>query len=266
MVLIFNDQLSCKTMFLINLIKTILEKEKNGLHFRDIADKAFIIDPSISEDKESCAKKINSLLARNTGKRDSLFSKVPNGKLKNKDGKKVQSYKAGVYALAIKKQKPTTIAHPKPIDKPNPTGFIGKAGEYGVFSELLYWGFNPAMMTVDHGIDIVASKHGNYFHIQVKTANQNQTNGFNFKINRAIFNAYDNGKTFYVFVLRRLAHKRQLSDYVIMPSHMVRSYSPTLNAATSNQSISLSITIENGIFKVNGKHELTEINDFSVIR
>lgn len=253
-------------MSLIDLIKTILAKEKNGLHFRDIAEKALIIDPSIAEDKESCAKKVNGLLARNAGKKDSLFSRVPNGKPKIKNGKKVQSYKAGIYALTIKKTKPTTIVNPQPIDKPNPTGFIGKAGEYGVFSELLYWGFNPAMMTVDHGVDIVASKGGKYFHIQVKTANQSQNNSFNFKINRAIFSAHDNGETFYVFVLRRIVSKRQLSDYVIMPSYMVRTCSPQLNTALSNQSISLSIAIENGIFKVNGKHELTEINDFSVIR
>lgn len=58
---------------------------------------------------------------------------------------------------------------------------------------------------------------------------------------------------------------RQLIDYVILPSNMIRHY-VDLKAITSTQSISFSMAIEDNVFKVNGKHELTGVNDFSMIK
>ena len=58
------------------------------------------------------------------------------------------------------------------------TGYFGKAGEHAVSSELLFWGYNVSSMAVDQGVDLVASKNGKYFHLQVKTATpQSQPNG-----------------------------------------------------------------------------------------
>ena len=121
------------------------------------------------------------------------------------------------------------------------------------------------MMVVDHGVDIIASKGGEYFHIQVKTANQNQSGCFNFRISRTIFDANDNSKTFYVFVVRRDVKGRQLSDYVVMPSSMIRHLLAS-NLISSTKDVSFSISVEDGKFKINGKHELTGVNDFSMIR
>ncbi len=150
-------------MSIIDLAQAILEKEKNGLHFRAIAEKAIILDKSLGPDVEACGQKISQALSAHIARHDkkitALFKRIDNGK---------GGFKAGYYAL----RKRTAPKPPIPTidtDTPLINGFTGKAGEYGVFSELLYWGYNPAMMVVDHGVDIVASKDDQYFHIQVKT-------------------------------------------------------------------------------------------------
>ena len=216
-----------------------------------------ILDKSIGDDEEVVAKKIGQTLTSHINKNDkkptSIFKRISNGK---------GGSKAGIYGLKKKIQ-------PKPpvpiLDMPVATTFTGKAGEYGVFSELLYWGYNPAMMVVDHGVDIVASKDGEYFHIQVKTANPNANKSFNFKINKDIFEAHENAKTFYVFVVRRDLKGRPLSDYVIMPTSQIRRLMD-LNTISTGKDISFSITIENNLFKINGKDEVTGVNDFKRIR
>jgi hypothetical protein len=247
-------------MSIIELAQLIL-KDKKEMHFKDIAQQAMILDNSLGADLDMVAKKVAQTLGahitRHEKKSTAIFKRVPNGK---------NGFKAGIYALI--KRKPIVIDHPKPEPDPtNPvqTGFTGKAGEYGVFSELLYWGYNPAMMVVDHGVDIIASKNDQYFHIQVKTANPNATNGFNFKIKQDIFQAHDNSKTFYVFVVRRIVSGRQLSDYVILPSNIIRHLIDS-KTITSAKDISFSITIEDNEFKVNNKYVLTGVNDFSKIR
>lgn len=246
-------------MSILDLAQTILEKEKDGLHFREIAEKAIILDKSLGPDVEACGQKISQALsahiARHDKKSTALFKRLPNGK---------GGFKSGYYAL---KKRPA----PKPpiptigLETPVVNGFIGKAGEYGVFSELLYWGYNPAMMVVDHGVDIVASKDDQYFHIQVKTANPNASKTFTFKIDKDIFEAHENAKTFYVFVVRRDFKGRPLSEYVIMPSSLIR-YLIDSNVITSSKDIAFNIVFENNVFKVNGKFELTGVNDFSRIR
>ena len=50
-------------------------------------------------------------------------------------------------------------------------GYIGKAGEHAVLSELLFLGYNAALMSVDVGVDIVATKNNEIYNIQVKTRN-----------------------------------------------------------------------------------------------
>ncbi|MFI3188012.1 MAG: hypothetical protein QX190_00410 [Methylococcales bacterium] len=247
-------------MSIIELAQLIL-KDKKEMHFKDIAQQAMILDNSLGADLEVVAKKVSQALSNHIKTHDkkptSLFRRV-----KSDSG----GFKAGLYALIKKKPQPIVIVNPPPIGTTNmPTGFLGKAGEYGVFSELLYWGYNPAMMVVDYGVDIIASKNGEYFHIQVKTANPNGSNGFSFKIRQNIFQAHDNSKTFYVFVIRRVVNNRQLSDYVILPSNTIR-YLIDSKTITSAKDISFSITIEDNEFKVNNKYVLTGVNDFSKIR
>lgn len=54
------------------------------------------------------------------------------------------------------------------------TQYVGKAGEHFVVSELLFRGYNASIMNVDEGLDIVATKEGKLYNIQVKTSNKNQ--------------------------------------------------------------------------------------------
>ena len=245
-------------MSIIELAKQILEKERNGLHYKEIAEKAMILDKSLGTDLDVCAKKVSQILSghikRNERKPTALFRRISNGK---------GGSKAGVFALI---QRPA----PRPPTPPTnqtavSTTFTGKAGEYGVFSELLYWGYNPAMMVVDHGIDIVAAKDGDYFHIQVKTANPNASKSFSFMIDKTAFQLHENAKTFYVFVIRRDVKGRMLSEYVILPSSMI-SHLIKSHVITSGKNISFVITIENNHFKINDSFDIPDVNDFSKIR
>jgi hypothetical protein len=93
------------------------------------------------------------------------------------------------------------------------TGFTGKAGEHLVCSELLFRGYNASIMSVDVGMDIIATKNNKLFSIQVKTANSNDYNTYNFDVRKVSFERDSAGNTFYVFVLRG---KKKL-DFLILP-------------------------------------------------
>lgn len=91
--------------------------------------------------------------------------------------------------------------------------FIGKAGEYIVAGELLFRGFNSTILPVDVGIDIVAEKKNKILNIQVKTANDNKYNRYNFNLRVSSFKRLPVGSTFYIFVLR----KSQNQKFIILP-------------------------------------------------
>lgn len=57
----------------------------------------------------------------------------------------------------------------KPETDTTDTNYIGKSGEFAVLSELVARGYNANIMTIDEGIDIVASKDNIFYYIQVKT-------------------------------------------------------------------------------------------------
>lgn len=80
--------------------------------------------------------------------------------------------------------------------------YIGSAGEHRVVSELLFCGFNASTMTVDEGLDVVATKDNKLFNIQVKTANKNKLGKYVYDLRRTSFERFDSGNTFYIFVLR----------------------------------------------------------------
>lgn len=117
------------------------------------------------------------------------------------------------------------------------------------------------MMVVDDGIDIIDSKDGAFFNIQVKTANPNANKKFPYKITKYIFENHENSKTFYIFVVRRDVKGRPLSDYVIMPSNEIRRLID-LKHINIGKDISFSISIENNVFKINNKYQLSRANSF----
>ncbi len=97
-------------------------------------------------------------------------------------------------------------------------GYIGKAGEHAVLSELLFRGYNAALMSVDVGVDIVATKDNETFNIQIKTRNISKKHGaFYFNLRIASFERHNAGRTFYIFILR----ENSKLDYLILPLHQV---------------------------------------------
>lgn len=93
-------------------------------------------------------------------------------------------------------------------------GYIGKAGEHAVLSELLFRGYNAALMSVDVGVDIMASKNNEVFNIQVKTRNiSKRHDAFHFNLRIVSFERHNAGRTFYIFILRESSKL----DYLILP-------------------------------------------------
>lgn len=92
------------------------------------------------------------------------------------------------------------------------SGFTGKAGEHLVCSELLFRGFNASIMSVDVGIDIVATKDNQMLGIQVKTSNLNKFNTYVFDVRKVSFERHNTGNVFYIFVL----HEGKENNYLIL--------------------------------------------------
>ena len=128
-------------------------------HVSDLAEIAQKIELiPFGEDRDGFTKKLMGFLARNVKSKSAQFSRV-----KNKKG----GYSRGIYRM-----KPQKVFDLTPNEMPDvPKNFTGSAGEFATISELLFRGYNASKMTVDDGIDVVASKDEKYFHIQVKTAN-----------------------------------------------------------------------------------------------
>ena len=82
------------------------------------------------------------------------------------------------------------------------TGFTDKAGEHLVCSELLFRGYNASIMSVDSGMDIIATKNNKLFSIQVKTSNANAYDTYNFDVRKISFEKDYAGNTLYVFILK----------------------------------------------------------------
>lgn len=93
------------------------------------------------------------------------------------------------------------------------SGYIGKAGEYLVCSELLFRGFNASIMSVDTGVDIVATKESRLYGVQVKTARLNKFNTYVFDVRKVSFDRHSSGSTFYIFVL----YSEKKTNFLILP-------------------------------------------------
>jgi len=220
------------------------------LHVSDLAKhlinerlvSAFTIDDLVN--------KLASALSGNVKRKNSKFSKVKNTK---------GGYKRGVYK--IKNTSPTQLIR---NDAPEvDTLFTGKAGEHAVLSELLFRGYNASIMVVDHGIDVVANKNNKYFHIQVKTANGDDSKPYTATIKKESFQHASD--IFYIIVLRRAQKQRYINDFAILSSSEIRRYI-TNKTLKEGSTIQLRITVDNNKFTLNGSTDITNcINDFDII-
>jgi hypothetical protein len=224
-------------MKLKEIVIEILSESGKAMHVDDIAAAAAAKYPNLPDPPDLLAAKISSLLAGEVKKpkSQSLFSKP-----KNKAG----GLRRGIYRLRVGR-KPISKSFKVP-EQPRVTNqFTGKAGEYAAMSELLFFGFNASAMTVDDGIDIVASKGDSYFHIQVKTANATSDNKFQFKIRKRAFGSKDAAATFYVLVLRICENSRNTCEYIILPSSEIRRLVER-SVVKDGESITLSVDRQRG--------------------
>ena len=162
---------------ILEVVREILKDAGlKGMHVDDIAAAAFTRNKNMGLAQDEFSRRIQGALASNLKLKSQKpsFAKV--------EGSKKGQFKRGWYRVKIERQASVTAAiAPPETDKP----FLGKAGEMAVISELLFWGYNASAMLVDSGIDVVASKGGKYFHLQVKTSTEN-TGRFYFSIKNSL--------------------------------------------------------------------------------
>lgn len=178
-----------------------------GMHVDDIAAAAVATNCNMGLNQEEFSKKVAAALAGN------LKLKAQKPSFARVGGAKKGQYKRGWYRVKVERQTaPADAIEPPKTDR----SYLGKAGEMAVMGELLFWGYNASAMLVDSGIDLVASKDGKYFHLQVKTSTENDGK-FYFSIKNSSFQNNHSSNTYYIFVLRR----KLTCEYIIIPSSYI---------------------------------------------
>lgn len=230
----------------------ILKKAgRKGMHVSEIAQAAVAQHKNLGHSPKEFQKKVSAALSNNLKLKSNTptFSKV---NWEKKDGKSKQGKpRQGWYRLRQEKTVParTVVQAPKVG-----TSQMGCAGEHAVMSELLFWGYNPSIMAVDDGVDIVASKDGKFFYIQVKTASCQDGNKYQFSILQNSFKKYDTYNVFYVFVMRN----NQGNDFVILPVGSIHHY---LNSGVIKSSDKMSLSISHddkrSKYTLNGRSDIT---------
>ena len=218
---------------ILHVAKEILQEAgRKGMHVRAIAEAAVARNKNLGLPVESFCKRLQAALSGNLKLKSLKPTFAPvNWDKGNRKGKP----KLGWYRLKPTRVIPVTKTVPVPQAS---KAFLGKAGEYAAMSELLFWGFNASIMTVDDGIDIVANKHNKFFHIQVKTATRQDSGRYIFTINKESFKRYNTADVFYVFVLR----ENIKNDHIIIPSIQINYFIGT-GIVTDGSVLSLAITV-----------------------
>lgn len=186
----------------------ILSESKQPLHYKEITklalEKGILETEGATPDSSMSSRIITDINKKGQG---SDFVKTAPSTYGLNHHKKV---------LEPKRQKKVLEQEAAEEEKINlETGFIGKAGEHLVCSELLFRGYNASIMSVDSGMDIIATKNNKLFSIQVKTANANAFDTYNFDVRKVSFEKDYAGNTFYVFILKRKVHTK----FLIIPLH-----------------------------------------------
>lgn len=230
------------------------------MHVDDIAKAIIEKYPHTQVSLEVLSQKVASVLAADVKKRraSSLFSKP-----KNRSG----GLRRGIYRLKVGRQSVSKKTFKVPEQPKVSSQFTGKAGEFSVMSELLFFGFNASAMTVDDGVDIVASKAESYFHIQVKTSNISIQNKYQFKVPKRSFGSKDASSTFYVLVMRINEDSRNICEHLVIPSGEIRRL---VDRAVIRDGDSMSISIERergNRFILNGVEDVSwALNRYDTIK
>lgn len=237
-------------MKLIEQVVEAFSAAKSPMHVDDIAKAIIAKYPNTQSTPEMLSAKVSSLLSLDIKrhKSTSLFSKP-----KNKTG----GFCRGIYRLKISRG-PSLPKYFKVPEQPKvTTQFTGKAGEFSVMSELLFFGFNASAMTVDDGIDVVANKGDSYFHIQVKTSNASAQSKYQFRITKRAFGSKDAASTFYVLVMRVNENARNTCEHLVLPSSEIRRLVDR-GVIRDGDQMSISIDRERGSrFIINGVEDVS---------
>lgn len=239
---------------ILTTARDILKENGNKpMHVNDIAEAAVRSARNQQMPADEFAARLSGALAAHLKLKTStpIFTKPL-----NKNGRPQK----GIYRL--KQQKIPAISSIVSAPEIN-TDFMGKAGEHSVMGELLFWGYNASLMTVDDGIDIVASKNSKYFHIQVKTSTERSQGSFSFLIKKKSFELHHAAQTYYVFSMR----KNLSCQYAVLPSSHIENLRMT-NVIGGQNDLSITISSEaNGKrFALNGSDITGWINNFGVIK
>lgn len=214
---------------------------KQTYHVKDLAELGETLGLlPFGMEREEFTRKLGAKLNANARTRSAQFAKVKNSK--------TGSYRQGTFRY--KAQKPLVFATEAPKVS---SQFTGSAGEYAVMSELLFRGFNASKMTVNDGIDVVASKVDKYFHVQVKTAND-KSGSYTATIKTAAFQHASN--VFYIIVLRTNAGMRYINDFVILQSGDIKRMILE-GRLKEGKSISLRLGNEGGRLMLNGSIDVS---------
>ena len=245
---------------LVELAKTIFEKaDEKALHVHDIAARIMALQPNISSDHETFSKKVASAINQNTKTKEPIFKTVKGDRGQNRKG---------YYTLKPVRQNLPKISESLTSIDALSQNYIGKAGEYAVASELMFWGFNATILPIDEGMDVIAAKNNNYYHLQVKSSlSTKNTNDFSFPLKKHVFGNNSTFKDFYVFVMRTFERNKWTTNYAIFPSHEIDKmiFDGTI---TDRDKLSVKITCEKDRYFIGKqKNDITwYINNFSLIR
>lgn len=219
-----------------------------GMHVQDIAEAAIAQNKNMGLSSDVFYKKMQAALLVNL----KLKSQKPTFvQVKWDKGPRKGKVRQGWYRLRIEKTPPVV----ETIEKPHTNrAFLGKAGEHAAMAELLFWGFNASIMTVDDGIDIVASKDNKFFHMQVKTATLQEDGRYCFSISSTSFKRHDTANVFYIFVLREGIK----NEFIVIPSGQIKYFiNKGSIAGTSVLSLTITANAKKTEYTLNGKESLT---------
>jgi hypothetical protein len=245
-------------MRLIEQIAEVLRESRKEMHVDEIAIELAKKYPHLQIPMELLPQKVAATLSQDIKKkkRESEFSKPKNSK---------GGSRRGYYRIKIPR---STI--PKEVVVPEQPRvnaiYTGKAGEFAVLSELLFFGFNASYMAVDDGIDVIASKDNKYFHVQVKTANVSDAGRYSFTLNQRSYDAKDSSSTFYILVLRNFNGHSYVNSFLVFPNSEVRRL---VESGVVQRGEKLSFRVEKdraGKYLLNGRENVSwALNRFDII-
>lgn len=181
---------------------------------------------------------------------------TPFARVLNKDG----SYKRGFYRLKNSAKKPT-VQITKSIPVNISTNFSGKAAEYAVASEFLFYGYNVSMMAVDEGIDLITEKDGTFKYVQVKTCvSYEPVDSFAFKIPDKQFKNNSSSEPFYVFVMR----DPKQTAFAVLPSWLLKHWRLQKKIAGNDLSITITRDSKCTSYKLNNEDINAYIGAFDI--